>query len=62
MFEGKTFFITGSTGFVGSNLVKRLLKENVTIIGSYNNTFPRMHIPQELRFRSGGTERHSALN
>lgn len=42
MFEGKTFFITGSTGFVGSNLVKRLLKENATIIGSYNNTFPRI--------------------
>ena len=23
---------------------------------------PKMHIPQELRIRSGGTERHSASN
>ena len=24
--------------------------------------YPIMHIPQELRIRSGGTERHSASN
>ena len=27
-----------------------------------NNNFPEMHIPQELRIRSRGTERHSASN
>ena len=30
-------------------------------IESLNSTY-RMHIPQELRIRSGGTERHSASN
>ena len=33
--NGKTIFVTGAAGFIGSNLVKRLLNdaENVKIIG-----------------------------
>lgn len=42
MFEGKTFFITGSAGFIGSNLVRRLSEENVKIIGTYNENLPRI--------------------
>lgn len=36
--NGKTIFVTGAAGFIGSNLVKRLLKdiENVKIIGIDN--------------------------
>lgn len=42
MFTGKKFFITGSSGFIGSNLIKRLLKENAEIIGTYNFTLPQV--------------------
>lgn len=28
----------------------------------FENTLSRLHIPQELRIRSRGTERHSASN
>lgn len=36
--EGKTVFITGTAGFIGSNLVKRLFKDvqNITVIGIDN--------------------------
>mgnify|MGYP000155204690 CR=1 FL=1 len=36
--NGKTILVTGATGFIGSNLVKRLYKdvENVTVIGIDN--------------------------
>ena len=36
--KGKTIFITGSSGFIGSNLVLQLLKtnENISIIGLDN--------------------------
>ena len=31
-FSNKTIFITGGTGFIGSNLIMALLKQNATII------------------------------
>lgn len=35
--EGKTVFVTGSAGFIGANLVKRLLTvKNIRIIGIDN--------------------------
>lgn len=36
--EGKTVFVTGTAGFIGSNLVKRLFKDvqNITVIGIDN--------------------------
>lgn len=34
--ENKTIFITGVAGFIGSNLAKRLIKENLKIIGLDN--------------------------
>lgn len=35
--EGKTVFVTGSAGFIGANLVKRLLAvKNIRIIGIDN--------------------------
>ncbi|MBP5342930.1 NAD-dependent epimerase/dehydratase family protein [bacterium] len=39
MFQNKTILITGSSGFIGSNLMKRLLieAENCTLIGFDNN-------------------------
>lgn len=38
MFKNKTILVTGSAGFIGSNLTKRLLLEsdNCTIVG-YDN-------------------------
>lgn len=44
MFNGKIFFITGATGFVGTNIIKKLieLNEDIKIIGTYNNKIPQI--------------------
>ena len=38
------------------------LDETMTDDALESLLFPKVHIPQELRIRSGGTERHSASN
>lgn len=48
--EGKTIFVTGVAGFIGSNLVKRLLNEikDIKIIGIDNmNDYYDVHIKEE---------------
>lgn len=48
MFQAKSFFITGAAGFVGTNIIRRLLalNEDLRIIATYHHTFPRLYSPK----------------
>ena len=47
---------------IGENKLRRLAEENKDAGWFIMNGNRILHIPQELRIRSGGTERHSASN
>lgn len=53
----KELFFSRTNDFLNIYLPKQAMKSNNTI-NTYRDGL--MHIPQELRIRSGGTERHSA--
>ena len=47
------------------NTLKKSNETTYTLINHHHissSTIDKLHIPQELRIRSGGTERHSASN
>lgn len=48
MFMGKSFFITGAAGFVGTNIIRRLLAlgEDLKIIATYHHKLPRIFHPK----------------
>lgn len=68
--EGKTVFVTGSAGFIGANLVKRLLTvKNIRIIGidnmnDYYDVSLKEYRLQELEKEAAlaeGSEYHSSV-
>jgi len=68
LFEGQTVFISGGTGFLGRNLVRRILKENPQSIRLFSRDEVKHHKVQmefnndpRLRFLLGDVRDHERL-
>ena len=44
-YEGKNILVAGASGFIGTNLTKKLSNLGGNIIGSYLNRKPRQKLP-----------------
>jgi nucleoside-diphosphate-sugar epimerase len=49
-FKGKTFLVTGATGFIGSNLIKKLLLLGAEVIAIIHNKQSSNSLIEEIRY------------
>lgn len=60
--ENKKILVTGGGGFVGTNVIKALIKQNAKIYGTIHNKQPRNSFSEVTYIRADLTKKEEALN